>query len=50
MNLKKVMEISEKKAKEIEKLKNEVQILKVNLAEKDERIDKLNDENLKFFE
>jgi predicted RNase H-like nuclease (RuvC/YqgF family) len=49
-NLKKIVEISEKKAKEIEKLSNEVTIFKVKMQERDERIEKLNDENLKFFE
>ena len=50
MNIDKVKEICERKSKEVEKLNNDVTILRVKLSEKDQRIDSLKDENLKIFE
>lgn len=43
-------EITERKSKEVEKLNNEVTILKVKLEEKERQVEGLRDENLKLFE
>jgi predicted RNase H-like nuclease (RuvC/YqgF family) len=45
-NMKKLSEITEKKSKELEKLNNDVTILKIKLAERERQVEALKDENL----
>ena len=50
ISVKKASEISEKKGKELDKLKNDLTIMKVKMHEKDKTIEEVRDENNKFYE
>jgi len=50
LSINKIKEISDKRGKEVEKLSNDVTIMKVKLTEKEAKVEELKDQNLKFFE